>query len=182
MAKAKDPRLERLWRQRLARFNPDRQTVAQFCDDEDVSVATYYYWRRRLAAGSEDDRPAQPAHTTPLFVSARVPLPSGDVVIEVGSQVRVRVPATAEASTIGNWLTAAAAASLCEREASRSACLPRCGSSCARSRPTCEKDSTDSPGSSLRSSRPTASVGICSYSSTVAEIGSKSCYGTETDS
>lgn len=38
----------RIWSRRFARFCSGRQTVAQFCNAEGVSEASYYYWKRKL--------------------------------------------------------------------------------------------------------------------------------------
>lgn len=38
-----------LWLRRMQRFSTSRLTVAEFCDREDVSVAAFYQWRRKLA-------------------------------------------------------------------------------------------------------------------------------------
>jgi hypothetical protein len=54
---------ERLWRGRLRRF--DRSgglTVVEFCAAEGVSVASFYQWRRRLAADRARPAVGQPAH------------------------------------------------------------------------------------------------------------------------
>ena len=37
-----------LWLRRMQRFSQSRLTVADFCDREDVSVAAFYQWRRKL--------------------------------------------------------------------------------------------------------------------------------------
>lgn len=42
----------RLWRKRLARFARSGKTVAAFCSTEQVSVPTFYHWKRMLAAES----------------------------------------------------------------------------------------------------------------------------------
>jgi hypothetical protein len=37
-----------VWADRLDRFDQADITVAQFCQNENVSQASYYYWRRKL--------------------------------------------------------------------------------------------------------------------------------------
>lgn len=37
-----------VWRRRFGRFDPQQETVGQFCEREQVSVANYYQWRRKL--------------------------------------------------------------------------------------------------------------------------------------
>jgi hypothetical protein len=60
-----DPVLHQLWHQRLQRFRHSGLRVAEFCDRERISVASFYAWRRRL-------HDAAPAGTTPGFVPVRV--------------------------------------------------------------------------------------------------------------
>ena len=40
----------REWSSRLERYRRSGSTLAQFCRDEQVSVASFYYWRNRLAS------------------------------------------------------------------------------------------------------------------------------------
>jgi hypothetical protein len=47
---AKQSRKEVEWRQRLARFGANGQEVKAFCLAEAVSEATFYRWRKQLAA------------------------------------------------------------------------------------------------------------------------------------
>jgi hypothetical protein len=58
MAKGLDEAKRQAWVARLERFRASGQTIAKFCDDEKVSVQTYYYWVRRIAA------PATPTRAT----------------------------------------------------------------------------------------------------------------------
>jgi|MudIll2142460700_1097286.scaffolds.fasta_scaffold152120_3 hypothetical protein len=50
MRRVVDEAKRRLWRERLARFALSGKRVAAFCSAEQVSVATFYQWKRRLAA------------------------------------------------------------------------------------------------------------------------------------
>jgi hypothetical protein len=47
------------WRRRMARFDEGRQSVAEFCRREGVSLPSFYQWRKRLAG--QPVRPAQGA-------------------------------------------------------------------------------------------------------------------------
>jgi len=49
MAGFLDSRKVREWRQRMARFQEGRQSVAEFCRKEGVSAPSFYQWRKRLA-------------------------------------------------------------------------------------------------------------------------------------
>ena len=37
------------WRERLTRFDRSEETVGEFCSVERVSVATFYYWKKKLS-------------------------------------------------------------------------------------------------------------------------------------
>jgi hypothetical protein len=58
MARQPDPAVEAAWRQRMVRFARWDRSIAAFCDDEGVSTAAFYSWRRRLGTPSA-------ARTTP---------------------------------------------------------------------------------------------------------------------
>lgn len=62
-----------LWRQRLQRFAPASMTVAQFCQLEGVSQASFYKWKKTLRELSQQPSPesTQPeASFVPLRLSA----------------------------------------------------------------------------------------------------------------
>ena len=48
MARRSDAGKDAKWRKRLERFTRSGLTVARFCDGERVSVASFYYWRKKL--------------------------------------------------------------------------------------------------------------------------------------
>lgn len=50
-----------LWLDRLARFPASGLTVAQFCASEAVSLPSFYFWKRRLAAEKQAVTPQQPS-------------------------------------------------------------------------------------------------------------------------
>jgi hypothetical protein len=91
MARRVDHENQRVWRLRLRRFKTSGLTVTEFCDFEEVSVASFYQWRKRLAArraNSGPSLPFLPVHVSPAPASAieiylpngaRVCLPDGDV-------------------------------------------------------------------------------------------------------
>lgn len=74
MGRNRDVGLEQRWRERLARWQQGDAAVADFCDDEGVSVASFYAWRRRFHA-------APPPAT---FVPVRVVTPPPTATLEVG--------------------------------------------------------------------------------------------------
>jgi hypothetical protein len=82
------------WAERLARFAAAGLTTAQFCAAEGVSVASFYLWKRRLAAPENSAAPAistqQPGpRLLPVRLPAQTPtielvLPGG-VILRLGS-------------------------------------------------------------------------------------------------
>ena len=44
-----------VWADRLDRFDQADITVAQFCQNENVSQASYYYWRRKIRGTTRTD-------------------------------------------------------------------------------------------------------------------------------
>ena len=111
MARPKDPQLERLWRRRLARHSTSGLSVAEYCSREGITVASFYYWRRRLAAAP---RPA-PVNP-PLFVPLRLedtrpeepPAGSGSVELELPHHVRLRFDSPPEPEWLGRVVAAVA--------------------------------------------------------------------------
>ena len=94
MADSSDPEKLDLWRVRLRRFSRSGLPVERFCVQERVSVASFYYWRKkcepRSQAGVEGrrqqalDRPAcaragvfQPVTVVPAVSGVWVHLPGG---------------------------------------------------------------------------------------------------------
>lgn len=50
------PELARQWHDRLRRFELSQLTVADFCQLEGYSVASFYKWRRRITDESDGDQ------------------------------------------------------------------------------------------------------------------------------
>ncbi|MFM8251851.1 MAG: IS66 family insertion sequence element accessory protein TnpA [Planctomycetota bacterium] len=96
------------WQRRLARFESWQQTVAAFCAAEQISVPTFYVWKKRLAAGSWSSNPSAslvgamspkvPLDATPGVASA-IASPDGDVV-EVATLTEAANSTTAPASNM----------------------------------------------------------------------------------
>src|SRR5574341_491075 len=82
-----------LWLERLARFPHSGLTPAQFCALEDVSLPSFYAWRRRLAA---EALPAATPHDQaldlgpPLLpVRLQPPTPAVELVLPTGAVLRL---------------------------------------------------------------------------------------------
>ncbi|WP_149496620.1 IS66 family insertion sequence element accessory protein TnpA [Roseiconus lacunae] len=63
MPRTSCPKLTQQWRERIRRFEKSELTVADFCQLEGYSVASFYQWRRRFA---EEDREDQPGVFMPV--------------------------------------------------------------------------------------------------------------------
>ena len=80
------------WAERLARFAAAGLTAAQFCAAEGVSVASFYLWKRRLAAA--DPSPAAGASAPPdgpRLLPVRLPDrgPAVELVLPTGAVLRI---------------------------------------------------------------------------------------------
>ena len=86
-----DPELRRRWRGLIEAFDPQQSTLAEFCRRHQVSTASFYAWRRRLAAA------VRPKPATPAFVPIRIDRGTdrcpATVQIHLPGSVRIEVPA-----------------------------------------------------------------------------------------
>lgn len=108
MSRMSNPDRYRWWQSLLARFNPQKHTVARFCRDNDISVASFYHWRKRLAATSS--QPTTP-RLIPVLLSGS-PLPerttaTTPIVVRVGTHAVIEI-AHAHAQTLTDIIVALA--------------------------------------------------------------------------
>lgn len=89
------------WRSRMQRFRASGLSVTRFCEQEQVSMPSFYLWRKRLADGAGSSSPptfvpVRVTHSTAVEIhlpsGARVCVPSGDrdalrVAIEAAGQL-----------------------------------------------------------------------------------------------
>lgn len=94
MARSSDPVKAAQWRQRLECFDSSSTSVALFCRREGVSVASFYHWRKKLAARagppSAAQRKAQPCGFKPLSITAAT---SPTIAVHLPGGARLEVPA-----------------------------------------------------------------------------------------
>lgn len=84
----------RKWVWRMERFSRSRMTVAAFCNQEQVSVAAFYQWRRKLAEHSIEQTAPTPA-SSPLVPNGFVPvklLQSAVIEVRLANGVRLTLP------------------------------------------------------------------------------------------
>jgi hypothetical protein len=94
MSRGPDLARREVWRRRLREFDRGEDTVAEFCRRTCVSVASFYQWRRKLAAivSSETKTPRVPA-TAMSFLPVEITPPRGSVVeVLLPNGARVLVP------------------------------------------------------------------------------------------
>ncbi|MEO1019707.1 MAG: hypothetical protein AAFY56_18750 [Pseudomonadota bacterium] len=93
MTRSPDSQLARQWRQRLARFEHSDLTIAEFCEREGYSTASFYLWRRKL-------RGSEPSHD-PAFIPVQIDgsgltgRGGGTVEIDLPGGAVVKVPSDA---------------------------------------------------------------------------------------
>lgn len=59
MKRGSDPAKLQMWHSLFEEFNNSGQSVAQFCRDRDISEASYYQWKKKVA-GSTVDKSTNP--------------------------------------------------------------------------------------------------------------------------
>jgi hypothetical protein len=111
MARPKDLGLEHTWRLRLRRQAASGLSIPDFCAREEVSTASFYAWRRRLAAPPVTN-PSDP----PLFVPIRLDRtatagdtsPALSFEIELPHRIRLRCAAAPDPVWLGRLVVALA--------------------------------------------------------------------------
>jgi hypothetical protein len=107
-----DAAKRRAWSDRLGRFACGDLTVADFCDLEGVSTASFYQWRRKLGRGV--GRGAAPEPFLPVQV---VPSPRISAAVEVHLPNGARVSVAIADAPVMAAVIAAAAQAPASREA-----------------------------------------------------------------
>ena len=103
VGKARDPKLERRWRDLIARWRRSGISIGDFCIDQGVSESSFYSWKRELAARDQAVTPTTTA--MPTFVPVRV-APSATIEVVLRSGVVVRVPVGADPSAVAQLVAA----------------------------------------------------------------------------
>jgi transposase-like protein len=65
MSRVSDPDVLRQWSERLAQFQQTPQTIGQFCRSIGCSVATFYFWKRKVERGKPSKTETKP-ETKPI--------------------------------------------------------------------------------------------------------------------
>lgn len=93
MARAASLQSRNLWQARLAQFTKSQQTVHEFCWSVGCSVATFYYWKRKLAAEVPPKEPPRSIDSGFIPVTLRGPS-SGRLRFQLPGGTRLSVLAT----------------------------------------------------------------------------------------
>ena len=62
MARLSRRQRQELWRDRMERYSRSDLTVARFCQRENISVPSFYNWKRRLATTTQTPPQRSSAH------------------------------------------------------------------------------------------------------------------------
>jgi transposase-like protein len=91
MSRSANPGKRSQWFDRLQRFTRSKVSVAEFCRSEQVSVASFYQWRRKLT-GSSPGLPGLRPPTRASFVPVQVTR-AADLQVTFPNGVRLTLPA-----------------------------------------------------------------------------------------
>ncbi len=89
MPRAPDPELRRWWQRLILSYDSSGLSIAAFCQQRDVSTASFYAWRRRLR---EDATPTPAASS---FIAVELTPSLGQPIeVHLPGGVRLDVPAS----------------------------------------------------------------------------------------
>jgi transposase-like protein len=97
------PKPEPFWRDLLARWKASGQPVLTFCTRHGVSPASFYAWRRKLAADTSDTNSSPPP--APKFAAVRV-VPDATVEVLLPGGLVVRVPTGVDPTAVARLVAA----------------------------------------------------------------------------
>ena len=90
MPRAPDPELRRWWQRLILSHDSSGLSIAAFCQQRDVSTASFYAWRRKLR---EDATPTPPAASSFIAVEL-TPSLGQPIEVHLPGGVRLDVPAS----------------------------------------------------------------------------------------
>lgn len=106
MARTVDAAKRREWRERLKRFRKAGLSAAEFCRRERIAQASFYHWRRRLAA--ETVQASRPRFVELPAVAARLAeLPAAGVQVALPGGAVVTLPGQASLDLVAAVVRAA---------------------------------------------------------------------------
>jgi hypothetical protein len=93
MADTVDVKRLAAWRQRLERFERSGLPVTRFCAAEGVSVASFYVWRKRVAAARTSSPQPQAGTGSGQAFAPVTLLGAGAMTVELPGGTRLQIPA-----------------------------------------------------------------------------------------
>ena len=109
MARTVDVKRWAAWRGRLERFGRSGLPVSRFCAAEGVSVASFYVWRKRVAAARITSAQPQAATGSGQAFAPVTLLGAGAMTVELPGGTRLQIP-TGNVAVLRAALEALAAA------------------------------------------------------------------------
>jgi hypothetical protein len=93
MTSRQDVQKQKAWAERLGRYRASGLSVTRFCASEGVSPNTFYYWARRVPAGSTAASPSPRSDATRPAHGAAGTTPPAVVRFHLQGAVEISVPA-----------------------------------------------------------------------------------------
>jgi hypothetical protein len=91
MSRSTDTRKLALWRERFGRFSAGELGVGPFCARERISVASFYYWRKKVGEFGRPSRGGRRPDRSGVFQPVRVVGAAPAVCIELPCGTRIEV-------------------------------------------------------------------------------------------
>lgn len=91
MSRAASAEKRSLWSERLRRFAQAEVSVVEFCRREQVSVPSFYQWRRKLTDSSKPSSPSAPTRASFLPVQIST---AADLQVNFPNGARLTLPAS----------------------------------------------------------------------------------------
>ncbi|MEZ6064043.1 MAG: hypothetical protein R3C19_27165 [Planctomycetaceae bacterium] len=101
MARLPDPAVRRRWEKLVRLFDGSDLTVAEFCEQQGVSTASFYLWRRKIRGRTEE-----PGVFVPVSVPVPVTVPVSEEAgrecfrIHLGGRAVVEIPSCETAALL----------------------------------------------------------------------------------
>lgn len=101
MSHSADPQLRQWWRELIDAFDSTRETVGEFCRRHEVSTASFYRWRQKLARPRtakhslhvKDDAPIDSAAFVPVhIINTEAASGSQSVHVHLSGGVSIEMP------------------------------------------------------------------------------------------
>ena len=92
MARTPNKRIADAWKARLRRFHQQNQSVARFCQNEGVSTAAFYKWKKKLETPQTKTATTEITRRPFAPVQLAFPQTQQNVVVEMPGGTRILLP------------------------------------------------------------------------------------------